>query len=249
MRPHCIALSECALSGNTIEHFQIIGHRGASALEPENTLRSFARAVDEGVDGIEFDIHLIDGRLLVLHDETLDRTSNGSGSAYTQSYEALRKLDFGAGQQIPRLEEAIASIPEKLLVNIELKGKRTASATAVTLRNHPRRRFMVSSFRFAELKEFAKGMTTSSHVDLAYLRLELGESTIREARQIGATAINLADWAVNADVIAKTDRAGLRVYVYTVNDLSRAKALKRMGAAGIFTDAPHLIKQELLQLQ
>lgn len=247
MRPHCIALSESTLSGSNIEHFQIIGHRGASALEPENTLRSFARAVEEGVDGVEFDIHLLDGRLLVLHDETLDRTSNGSGSAYTQSYEALRNLDFGAGQQIPRLDEAIASIPEELLVNIELKGKRTGSATAVTLGNHTRRRFMVSSFRFAELQAFAEKMTSSTNVDLAYLRLELGETTIREANQIGATAINLADWAVNEEVIARAAQAGLKVYVYTVNDLGRTQALRRMGAAGVFTDAPNVIKHEFLK--
>lgn len=234
------------MSRTTGEKFQIIGHRGAAALEPENTLRSFARAVAEGVDGIEFDIQLLDGRLLVLHDETLGRTSNGTGSASAYSFEALRRLDFGCGQQIPLLDEAIQSIPKTTLVNIELKGKCTGTETAIALRNHNDRHFMVSSFRLAELQDFAARKPKLPNVALAYLRLELADGTIDEAHQVGASAISLADWSVNADVIAIAQRSGFKVYVYTVNELERVQSLKDMGAAGVFTDAPHTIKHEFL---
>ncbi len=228
------------------EKFQIIGHRGAAALEPENTLRSFSRAVAEGVDGIEFDIQLLDGQLLVLHDETLDRTSNGKGSAGAYSFSALRELDFGYGQQIPLLKEAIESIPKTTLVNIELKGKCTGTETAIALKDHSERQFMVSSFRLAELQAFAAQQPILPNVNLAYLRLELADGTVDEAHRVGASSISLADWSVNADVIDMAQRAGFKVYVYTVNELERVQSLKDMGAAGVFTDAPDRIKHEFL---
>ena len=75
--------------------FLIIGHRGAAGLEPENTLRSFARAIEIGVDAIELDVYCVDGRLVVIHDDTLERTTNGHGEVMQTSFDALRRLDAG----------------------------------------------------------------------------------------------------------------------------------------------------------
>lgn len=228
------------------ENFLIIGHRGAPELEPENTLQSFARAVAEGVDAIELDVQLIDGRLLVLHDETLDRTSDGRGLAKSQTLEALRKLDFGQGAKIPLLEEVIESIPVGILVNVELKGPDTGTQSAITLGNYPNHSFMVSSFRIAELENFALACPEATNLDLALLRVELTNQTLEEAKRVGARAVNLWDPCVNARVVSAIREEGLDVYVYTVNSLKRARTLKVLGASGIFTDAPNRIKHEFL---
>src|SRR4051794_29972802 len=106
--------------------FLIIGHRGAAGLEPENTLRSFARAIEIGVDAIELDVYCVDDRLVVIHDDTLERTTNGRGEVMKSTFAALRQLDAGRGERIPTLEEVFAAVPERLTVNVELKGSGTA---------------------------------------------------------------------------------------------------------------------------
>ena len=81
--------------------FPIIGHRGAAGLEPENTLRSFSRAVRLGVDAVELDVHWVHDELIVIHDDTLERTTNGTGPLDSISLAELRELDAGAGERIP----------------------------------------------------------------------------------------------------------------------------------------------------
>ncbi len=107
----------------------IIAHRGASAYAPENTIAAFKLAVKMGADAIELDVHQTkDGRLVVIHDETIDRTTNGNGSVSDFTLDELRKLDAGSwfdpnfeGEKIPTLEEAIEAVPDTIIIIIELK--------------------------------------------------------------------------------------------------------------------------------
>ncbi|MEA2071024.1 MAG: glycerophosphodiester phosphodiesterase family protein, partial [Asgard group archaeon] len=86
----------------------ILGHRGASAVEPENTMRAFHKAVEDGADGIELDIHKTkDEKIVVIHDATIDRTSNGFGKVAEMTYADLQKFDFGNGEKIPLLEDVL----------------------------------------------------------------------------------------------------------------------------------------------
>ena len=92
----------------------IIGHRGAMGYEPENTLRSFQKALDLGVDMIEFDVHLCkSGELVVFHDEKVNRTTNGQGYIAQKSLEKLKELDAGQGEKIPTLEEVLDLVKGK----------------------------------------------------------------------------------------------------------------------------------------
>jgi glycerophosphoryl diester phosphodiesterase len=101
---------------------KIMGHRGAKAYEPENTLRSIRRALDLGVQGVEIDIHLSrDGRLIVIHDATVDRTTNGKGRVAALSWEELRRLDAGRGERLPSLEEVVALVRGRAQLFVELK--------------------------------------------------------------------------------------------------------------------------------
>ena len=109
-----------------MRNFLCIGHRGAKGLEPENTLRSVRKALDLGVDGVEIDVYLAGGQLVVIHDETLERTTNGRGLVEEQSFDYLRSLDAGMGEKIPTLREVFDTVNRRAFINVELKGSGTA---------------------------------------------------------------------------------------------------------------------------
>jgi glycerophosphoryl diester phosphodiesterase len=105
---------------------KIIAHRGASGHAPENTMAAFQLAMQQGADGIELDVMLSkDGRLVVIHDDTVDRTTNGTGLVKDMTLAQLQALDAGNGAQIPTLEEVLHTFGGRFLINIELKNYAT----------------------------------------------------------------------------------------------------------------------------
>jgi len=111
---------------------QIIGHRGARGIEPENTIRSFKKALELSVDYIECDVHLTkDGQIILMHDHTVDRTTNGTGPVNSFTYDEIRKLDAGKGEKIPTLQELLDLAKGKVKLHIELKDE---TATEQTVR-------------------------------------------------------------------------------------------------------------------
>jgi len=114
-----------------------MGHRGAKAYEPENTLRSVRKALDLGVQAVEIDIHLSrDGRLIVIHDATVDRTTNGKGRVSDLSWEELRPLDAGLGEPLPGLEEVVALVRGRVHLFIELKDPQAVEPLAAFFSTH-----------------------------------------------------------------------------------------------------------------
>ena len=214
--------------------FLLIGHRGAPGLAPENTLASFAKAVALGVDGIELDVHLVDGELVVIHDERLERTTNGRGRLGQLSFAEIRSLDAGAGERVPILAEVLNAMPPDLLVNVELKGAGSAPAVARALAGS-RRPFLVSSFNHDELGRFR---ALAPNVPCAPLigRWQPGLAAV--AKSLGADFVNLADRLATGERLAAIASWGCRALVYTVNDRERAQELEAMGAGGVFTDYP-----------
>lgn len=102
---------------------KIYAHRGANEHAPENTMAAFQLALDQHADGIELDAMLSeDGQVVVIHDDTVDRTTNGSGRVREMTLEQIRSLDAGKGERIPTLEEVLERFGGKLLINIELKN-------------------------------------------------------------------------------------------------------------------------------
>ena len=130
-----------------------IAHRGARGYEPENTLKSFQKALDLHADGIELDVHLSsDGHLIVIHDETIDRTTNGKGFVNTFSLAELKTFLIDDQYEIPTLKEVFDLVNKKCLINIELKGLGTADKVAALIeeyiadQNWNYEHFIVSSF-------------------------------------------------------------------------------------------------------
>lgn len=109
----------------------IVGHRGASGYEPENTLLSFERAIAMGVDMIELDVYVCKtGQLVVMHDDTINRTTNGKGKVMELTWDTLKKYDAGKGEHIPLLSQVFDLVNKRIIINIELKGPHTAKPVA-----------------------------------------------------------------------------------------------------------------------
>jgi glycerophosphoryl diester phosphodiesterase len=221
--------------------FVVIGHRGAAGLEPENTLRSFRRAFALGVPAIELDVYAIDGRLVVFHDERLERTTNGRGLIATTPLARLRELDAGKGERIPLLEEVLDITPTGVAVNVELKGRGTARLVAELLpRSKPE--LFVSSFRPGELAQF-RALSSDTKVGALFHRAS--PRMLLVAQELHAWSINLSNEIATRERIALVRDSGFRCFVYTINDPARARELATHGANGIFTDRPDLMARWL----
>lgn len=219
--------------------FAVFGHRGASALAPENTLASFARGVALGVDGVELDVRLTsDGEVVVLHDERLERTTNGVGRVCETPFRALRRLDAGNGERVPTLEEVFDAVPQHVAVNVELKAPGTALAVVEVLAQ-ARQPLLVSSFDHAELGRFHAAMP---QVACAPLAARWRDNLVAVASSLGACCINLADRVATPRRLASIAEHGFGCLVYTVDNAARAGQLRATGAAGVFTNRPDRIR-------
>ncbi len=221
----------------------IIGHRGAAGLEPENTLPSFRAAVALGVQAVELDVHVCDGELVVIHDPTLERTTNGSGEVSSTPLARLRALDAGAGAQIPTLAEVMEVLPEHLGLNIELKGDDTAPVLARWLPAPGTREVLISSFDHAALRAFC---SLRDDYPSAPLFGRWKADAIETAVSFGGGFINLGRKLATGNRLQQISAAGLKALVYTVNDLAEARRLVDDGAWGLFTDYPDRINRQSL---
>ena len=220
----------------------LIGHRGARGLAPENTLLALDAGIAAGCPWLEFDVQLHpSGHLFLLHDLTLDRSSNGKGLASACDWQTLRSLDAGQGQHIPTLDEALDLIDQRARVNIELKTwDGTAAAVAECLRARiaegcDAEQFMVSSFHLPELYEFKQLLP---QVPVAVLLCGVPLDWAACATELQAVALNQSAEFVDARLVADAMARGLQVFVYTVNDVDEYTRLAAMGVDGVFTDLP-----------
>ena len=218
--------------------FLVIGHRGAAGLAPENTLAGFARAVELGVDAVELDVHVVESRLVVIHDDTVDRTTDGRGALADHGLAGLRGLDAGGGERIPLLEEVWPVLPATVGVNVELKGKGTGEVLPDALPDDGRE-ILASSFDLGELVAFHARRPDVPCAPL-YHRLT-GSSMVADAGALDASSVNVAEGLIDRRLVERLGGAGFRVLAYTVNDPARAAALRDLGVAGVFTDYPDRI--------
>lgn len=222
-----------------------IGHRGAMAHEVENTLPSIQKAVDMNCDMIEIDVFKVkSGELMVFHDDTLERITNGKGKIEDYTFDQLRTLLVQGKHQIPTLQEVIETIDRKAVLNIELKGANTALDTYNIVQEYLEKGwkhedFIVSSFRWEELEI----MSQQEH-PLAIAVLTADDPTkeaIPFALRIKAFAINPYYKWLWADSVAAIKKAGLKIYPWTVNNPSDIKRLKELEVDGIITNFPERI--------
>ena len=221
----------------------IIGHRGAAGLAPENTLPSFELAVDLGVDAIELDVHRCEDSLVVIHDETVDRTTNGRGSVAGMTLTTLRDLDAGNGAPVPLLEEVLELLPARIGINIELKGKHTSECSLPCCRSA---RNDQSWCRASTTNSSARSRRSDPTARLRHFSAAGNATRWRSPPVLGEGSSTLAEKSSQGIGLRPPSEAGLKVLVYTVNDLEEARSLIEIGVWGIFTDFPDRISRAAL---
>jgi glycerophosphoryl diester phosphodiesterase len=234
----------------------IVAHRGASRAAPENTIAAFRAAVDLRADGIEFDVQrTADGVLVVLHDATLERTTNGRGPLRAMRQADLKTLDAGswfhpshAGERIPTLEETIAAVPGHVRVFVEIKqGPAFDEDIERAVADHLSQtgvidRCEVSSFDHLSLKRFSMAAPTIPTGILFSARLI---DPVAAATLAGAAALH-PDWDLIApDLVPLAHDHGLAVVAWTVNAADQMERLAAMGVDAIITDLPDLARRVL----
>jgi glycerophosphoryl diester phosphodiesterase len=244
--------------------FMVIAHRGGRSLGPENTLYTYRRAVDLGVDVLEIDVHLTrDNRLAVIHDKTVDRTTNGTGTVESYNLADLQKLDAayrwsadngktyplrGKNIEIPALTEVFQAFP-KMRINIEIKDPKPATIAALcqSIQAHKMTpKVMIASFDAGALKEFRpmcpKVATSAGAAEaiwfyaLQKIHMESAYSPKVQALQVPEKYGN--QQIVNERFIAAAQARNMRVQVWTVNDINSMHRLLKLGVDGIMTDYP-----------
>ena len=234
---------------------KIYAHRGSSGTHPENTLAAFEEAARLAIYGVELDVHLSkDGELVVIHDETIDRTSNGVGYVKDLTLSELRAYDYGswfneefAGAKIPTLEEVLVIFQHTSHhVNIELKSDvflyegMGEKVLYLVEKMAMADRVVISSFDHEAVRNFKK---MAPHIEVAILTMEVLVDAYDYARFIPANALHIflptAIRKMTKDALLK----GAIIRVFTVNDEDNAMALERIGVHAIFTDFPERMKQ------
>jgi glycerophosphoryl diester phosphodiesterase len=233
-----------------MDYPRVIAHRCGGALAPENSLAGLAAAARIGCRGVEFDTMLAaDGVPVLMHDDTVDRTTNGHGEVAALTSTELRALDLG-GESVPLLTEALEHCAALgLWANVELKPPRgreaqLGQAVGRLLATHWNGHGVISSFSEAAL---AAARREAPGFAYAMLVEKLPPDWQERARRLGVVAVHCAARHADAAVIAAIRAAGLAVACYTVNRITAAERLLGAGVAGVFTDRPDLWPAEQMQ--
>jgi glycerophosphoryl diester phosphodiesterase len=213
----------------------IFGHRGAPGYprQGENTIGSFKKALQSGATGLEFDVRRCgDGRIVVIHDDTIDRTTSGRGLVAAMAYDELKKFDAGFGEPIPLLSDVLDQFGAQCVLNIEIKDPGLAGdVKTLVLERRLEHRVIVSAFEWIELESLAPDI----RIGLLASRLH---DLIPTARRMGATAIHPRRDTVTRSLVSTAHEARLQIHVWTVNDSAEIARLREFGVDGIFTDFP-----------
>lgn len=216
---------------------QIFGHRGASGEAPENTLKAFALAAEQGAQGVELDVHPSgDGQLVIIHDETLERTTNGRGRVAELDYAALAALDAGQGERIPTLEEVLRLARGRLFVDIEIKDPGIEAPIAALIdRLAMTDQVAISSFYPASL---AAMRATAPGLLRWLLSSSWGEQQWQTASELGVVGIAPRYPAIDRALVERATNQGLAVVAWTVNDEAEIRRLLDLQIGVIITDFP-----------
>ncbi|MDT0321325.1 glycerophosphodiester phosphodiesterase [Streptomyces millisiae] len=217
---------------------QTIGHRGLMGAEPENTLRSFRRADRMALDAIELDLHLSkDGELVVIHDATVDRTTDGTGQVRDLTLAELRGLDAGLGERVPLFTEVLDAVSAP--IQAEIKDRAAARALAEVIeRRGLTERVTVISFHDEALRE------TRALLPEVGLGLVTGRSTAtapERAAELGAELVSCEFARLSAEVVARCRATGIGVISWTVNTPDELARARELALDGVVTDVPEIV--------
>jgi glycerophosphoryl diester phosphodiesterase len=232
------------------QQIEVTGHRGAAAIEPENTLRGIRYALSLELGRIEIDVHLSrDGELIVMHDATVDRTTNGTGKIAELTAAEIKLLDAGKGEPVPTFQEVISVFQESWaqggtsILQIELKGPGTAAPIVDAIRrNGAEERCVVSSF---DAGRVAEAKTLLPQITADFITSKLEPDPVEIAQRISATAVHLRHDLATRELVQRFHDAGLRIIVWNIDEIERMKWAASLGVDGISSNNPQLLCEVL----
>ncbi|MCE7743816.1 MAG: glycerophosphodiester phosphodiesterase [Candidatus Heimdallarchaeota archaeon] len=223
----------------------IFGHRGASSSEPENTMRAFIQAFQDGADGIEFDVRLTaDNQMVVIHDSLINRTSNGFGLVRKKTYQELLGFDFGKGEKIPLLEDVLKKFGNKKWLNIEIKEQGFEEQLLEMLdKLEINQKFVISSFEISVLEKIKE---LNSEIPTAFLYQTIRFNLQALISKIQCDGLHPKHTLVNRRLFSEARYYRLAIRAWTVDSKRKAWNLTKLGIHGIITNNP---KKLLLYLK
>ncbi|MCB0037216.1 MAG: hypothetical protein KDE51_24465 [Anaerolineales bacterium] len=226
----------------------ILGHRGASADAPENTLKAFKLAIAQGAAGFEFDVQLsADGVPVVIHDHKVNRTTNGSGSVHKMTLEELKKLDAGEGETILTLEEVFKTFGDQILYNIEIKddswrNQGTEAAVGRLIKQYGvQTNCLVTSFNPMAMRRGRDVIPAETPMGMIRMMVPQKYSY----HLFSGQADHPHYWLVTPEYMKWAAKRGYRIHVWTVDDPAIAKRLTTLGVHGLITNKPQFIREQL----
>ena len=244
-------MSQERWSGEVVE---VIAHRGFSSLAPENTLAAMELAISSKAHRVEFDVQSTrDGVPVVLHDDTLERTTNGKGRVCDKTYQEISKLDAGSwfhpdfrGERVPTLDMVLELCKGKIPVNVEIKSEDSSNGIEMKVLDALRRHESVDSTTVSsfESKVLERVRMLDPRITLETLynnsRRPPGPKDLCIAKDSGASAFNLSleELIHREELVLEAHSLGLGLKVYTVDDLPRFRRLLALKVDGVFTNRP-----------
>lgn len=235
-----------------------LGHRGARAYAPMNTIPSFLLAMEQGADGVELDVwRTRDGHLVVIHDDTVDSTTDGSGHIHDMTLAEVKALDAGAwfdpryaGVRIPTLDEVFDALPTSAVINVEIKKLEDeapdtdgieALTAACILRHQAQDRVIVSSFNRHALRHFRQQPGTDA-IPLGYLYMAGDAVSLLGDFAAQVSFLHPYHEPLTAEIVQAIRAGGRQINTWTVNERERMTALLEMGVIGLISDVPDVMR-------
>ena len=221
-----------------------IGHRGAGGIAPENTIASFKKAISYGIDAVELDVHCCKtGELVVMHDDTVDRTTDCSGKIADLSFTDLKKCDAGSGEKIPTLEEVFQIVNRQCIIDIELKGPQTGKPVGDLINIYVSQKgwnfddFMVTSFKQSLIDEFCR------YCPSVLTGLIVTTLLPQYVEKINEKLVVVNKSSVAKALVFAVHKAHKMIFVYNANTADEIKKFKDLDVDGICTDYPNLFTE------
>ncbi len=222
----------------------VVGHRGAAKVLPENTLKGFRYAIDLGVDRVECDVHLTsDNQLIVMHDDTVDRTTNGTGPIRSFDFAAMRALDAGDGEQVPTLDEVLETVHGKVGLLCELKGAGVEEAAVETVRRHGMEGEVV--FTSFHLERLARVRSLGAYYQLGAILPDPTAAEIQTARDLRCVGVGVHYKNLSLRIVDAVKSAGFELRAWNPDTLPEMQAMIALGVDGLGTNRPDILMEYL----
>jgi glycerophosphoryl diester phosphodiesterase len=222
----------------------VVGHRGAAAIQPENTVAGFEYAIQLGCDYVETDVHLSrDGHLVIIHDDTVDRTTNGTGWVGEMTLAELRSLDAGEGRQIPLLQEVLAVVRGKVTLLCELKGPHTPDPVArLVLANGMADQVIFTSFHFGRL---ARVKQLDPKLQIGATFGDPPADALEQSLALGAETVGIHHAKMTEAFVVRARQLGLNLRAWNPDSEEDIQRMIDLSPTGISSNRPDRVLQLL----